>query len=544
MKPAWCIAVFAAAVAFAQQPYIETFELRLHNLDAVVTDAKGEPVRGLTKDDFIVLENGAPQNITNFSVYDTTPSETTGSQPVDDEEPEPESPRRFIFFVDDMSLRKPIRESLIRDANTLIEQLEENDLIAVVRPIGAKRMPQPFTTNRAAAREVLTEAIESCKLRLTGSHASRSRMDNAREEGEARYARREYIQSERERVEQRLSQLRALIASMAGVEGRKVLVLLTEGIPSIPGRDVMDPFGRIGAERPVDDWGQTGEDLNPLIDELGRTAAANGVTIYALEPELSFNAAIPRIQTGAEKLRARGSDAQARSQPIVEREAHGERMHYQAQTLRSLSERTGGRWSRGAATIDDVFRQVATDLSVYYSMAYRATGEENKPRRVTVQVRDRPELTVRTRTEVIERSAAREMGDLVASTLLFPRNVNELRISLETGKPKRKGSTVTIPIDVVIPLETMTFIRADNGKYAAALDIHHSVAGLERPFATTGRHRQDVVISADEYKKRKTINYRFKTGIEVWRGPTRIAIGVMDPVSHLVGFRTADVNAQ
>jgi DNA-binding CsgD family transcriptional regulator len=80
----------------------------------------------------------------------------------------------------------------------------------------------------------------------------------------------------------------------------------------------------------------------------------------------------------------------------------------------TLSERTGGRWFRGAVSIDDVFRQVAADLSTYYSRAYRATGDEDKPRRVTVQVRNRPERRVRTRTEVIERSKARERAAVLS----------------------------------------------------------------------------------------------------------------------------------
>ena len=69
----------AATMALAQQGYFETFEVRLHNLDVVVTDAKGNSVHGLTKDDFIVLENGLEQRITNFSSYDSGTSKVVSS---------------------------------------------------------------------------------------------------------------------------------------------------------------------------------------------------------------------------------------------------------------------------------------------------------------------------------------------------------------------------------------------------------------------------------------------------------------------------------
>src|SRR5690349_18722695 len=112
--------VFVSAVAILpatsqQAPpapqYGESLEVRLFNLDAIVTEKDGTPVRGLTKDDFIVLENNVPQEISNFSFYDigsstmalaangaeelvSTPTQTTVSA-------EAPPPRRFVFFIDE-----------------------------------------------------------------------------------------------------------------------------------------------------------------------------------------------------------------------------------------------------------------------------------------------------------------------------------------------------------------------------------------------------------------------------------------------------------
>ena len=69
--------------------FIETMEVRVVNVDVVVRDKKGNPVSGLTTDDFRILENGQPVEITNFlEVTSTTgaldtaaPSEaTTGTE--------------------------------------------------------------------------------------------------------------------------------------------------------------------------------------------------------------------------------------------------------------------------------------------------------------------------------------------------------------------------------------------------------------------------------------------------------------------------------
>jgi VWFA-related protein len=568
------VAAFAAVIAVAQTPYFETFEVRLHNLEVVVTDREGNPVHGLTKEDFIVRENGVEQNVTNFSMYDSgTATVRAGTRQVETlvqegaQEPAPEPappPRRVIFFVDDMAVRKPARKTLIRNATGLVDQLGPGDLAAVIRPTGANRVAQPYTTDMAAVRNRLTEAIESCKLELTTPGQFEliefiDAMENARTEDERRAARGRYRQRAEARVKQRLSQLRALVGSLAAVEGRKILVVITSGLPSSPGRDAIDFLAQMGmGPNPMQtEWGVP-SDFRPFIDELARTAAANGVTIYALEPEAPLSVGVQQktassvTTTTVNRERStfpgiassKPASLHVGGQNIAPPGMIDELQHYAGETLTSLAERTGGKWFRGVATIDDVFRQIASDLRVYYSLAYRATGPRDKPRRVAVTVRNRPELIVRTRTEVIDRSPEREMGDQVMATLLFPRDLNELHIDVSSGKPVRVGRRYTIPLDVVIPLETMTFVRGEADRYVAVMDIHFAAAGDSTDFTMSGNHRQNVEVSAQQYGARAGTTYRFKTTIEVAEGPTRIAIGVMDAASRLAAFRTLQVEAR
>ena len=45
---------------------VEKIDVRVINVDVVVTDKKGNRVPGLTKDDFLIYENGVPKPISNF----------------------------------------------------------------------------------------------------------------------------------------------------------------------------------------------------------------------------------------------------------------------------------------------------------------------------------------------------------------------------------------------------------------------------------------------------------------------------------------------
>src|SRR5688500_4732985 len=86
-------------------------------------------------------------------------------------------------------------------------------------------------------------------------------------------------------------------------------------------------------------------------------------------------------------------------------------------------------------------------------------------------------------------------------------------------RSRSRRHRVTIPLDVVIPLESLTFLPTEDGQYAAKIDIHYAIAGIKSTFQTSGRQQKNIEISEEQYEAREGTNYRFKTGVEVWRGP-------------------------
>src|SRR3990170_6345538 len=76
LRAIFLTAVVASASIFAaaqQQPAPSaTFQVEVNyvDIDAVVTDERGNFVAGLTKDDFELLDEGKPQDIDAFSLVD------------------------------------------------------------------------------------------------------------------------------------------------------------------------------------------------------------------------------------------------------------------------------------------------------------------------------------------------------------------------------------------------------------------------------------------------------------------------------------------
>src|ERR1051325_9628456 len=115
--PAMRIRIFYGAVlllplfasAQKQQPPIPaigaSIEVSIVNVDVFVTDKQGQRVRGLTRDDFEIYENGKQQPITNFAEYaeeapPTSAPAATTTAPTPTATAAPPQPRTIIFFFD------------------------------------------------------------------------------------------------------------------------------------------------------------------------------------------------------------------------------------------------------------------------------------------------------------------------------------------------------------------------------------------------------------------------------------------------------------
>jgi VWFA-related protein len=550
------ILALALSLLAAQTPYVETFEVRVQNLDVVVTDRKGNAVSGLTKDDFIVLDAGVPQEISNFSAYQESAGNATAPAASAAETPSAEPPpRKVVFFIDELSLHPSSRAKLVRGAMQLLDGMSSRDEAMIVAATGAENVVQALTSDRAAIRRALEKTMEASYFRANTQTAIERRdfetqMRLSASGAEIRAAHRRYAANLKRRVEQRLGGLRALVASMAGLEGKKVLVLVTSSLAAMPGLDdasqerveLVESFGRSVGEGAAGTFIQSEAgpstivpsvyDLRPLIEDLGRTAAASGITIYPLQPDVPLEIVTPGSVESRANLRT--SNTQSYASTLQNNEM----------TMVSLAETTGGRWFRGDGKIDDIFRQVATDVRSYYSIGYHVKDERDRPRRVEVRVKNHPDLTVRTRRDVVEKSTEREMADLTMATLLYTHPVNELAITATASAPRHVRDAYSIPLEVRIPMEKLTFLPIAGGRYTASFRVHYAATGDRIDFVAGQQREQRLELTEEQFQAIAGKLFRYTTDIMVTRGHYRIAVGVIDTTTRLTGFQTVSVNAE
>lgn len=567
------------ALLFAQSPqttptFLETLDVRITNVDVVVTDRAGKAVRGLRRDDFVVTENGAPQPITNFAEYGGTSGAAEAETAVQPGAPAPQPqtvaapPRKFLFYIDEMSLTGRAEPHLIDAATELIRrQMRPGDEAMVMTHGKQAQLALDFTGDRALVEKRLREELDH----LTSFRAKTTRQEDEffLRHGPPAASVREQIQQARiyatrvnRRVTSTLRGLLGLVGALNQTSGRKVLVVLSESLPAEPGKEAfgmstlaaaISPTqvgiaGAIVEQMPSEafDPGDAAAhaswyDVRPMIRELAARAGANGVTIYTLQPDLGGVVHVPGAGADVGGRRAvnmgpRGGGGFAVNQ-------FGRQMLEETrETLQTLADDTGGKFFLGGSRIARGFRTIAEDVTAYYSLGYRASTGGSGIQKIDVRVKGRPELSVRARREILRRSPEREMDEIVAANLIFPRQVNELGITAAAEKPQNRIESIRVPVIVRIPMANLTFIP-NGDKYRAEFSVHY--AAIDGAGFTTGAFREQIVeIPASEIDAARTKPFKYTTDLMVSPGTLRIAVGVYDKYSRLAGFQQLEVNAR
>src|ERR1043165_3455176 len=138
----------------------------LVQVDAVVTK-DGKLVNNLTADDFEIYEDGKRQTITSFAYISNVPNATPQPPTKETKKATPVVPfsplkagdarRTMAFVVDDLGLSAESMYQVKKQLRKFVtEQLQPNDLVAIIRTSGELGALQQFTNDK----RILTRAVD------------------------------------------------------------------------------------------------------------------------------------------------------------------------------------------------------------------------------------------------------------------------------------------------------------------------------------------------------------------------------------------------
>ncbi|HEY5610344.1 MAG TPA: VWA domain-containing protein, partial [Thermoanaerobaculia bacterium] len=526
---------------------VETVDVRVINVDVVVTDRKGNPINGLQMDDFEVYENRRPQKVTNFyevrATEAPTPVEPAAAAPapaaprVETEEIPPHLRRRVIFYVDNLSMAPFNRNRVFQQMKVFAKDaLRPGDEAMIVTWNRSMKIRVPFTNDAKLIEQQLDAIAGESALgiqTISERRSLESRIRDTNNYNEAIAIARQYSQSVEHDLRQSVSAINGLISMFAGLEGKKILVLTTEGFPIQPGREMFMFIEEMRREKQEWQASTSGSleslsfESSRLIESIARGANANGITMYTLH---------------AGGL-AGGSEMSAENSQPIPYSVTQAALQNSTDSLHLMAEMTGGLAIVGTNNFKDGFKKIGRDLQSYYSLGYRSGTERvDRQRQVEVRVKNR-NYVVRSRRSFVEKSVPTEMSDRVIANLFYPTSTNDLKITVTTGLPVRQeDGNFQIPVDVHIPMESLTFLPQGE-MMLGGFSVFVAAANKAGDMSDVSRRSQQVRLKPDEMPTIKGKHYTYQLELLVEKGPNKISVGVIDEIANLTGFDRREVLA-
>ncbi|HEX8411958.1 MAG TPA: VWA domain-containing protein [Thermoanaerobaculia bacterium] len=537
-----CALLLLCFVAEGQSKIGETIEVSIVNVDVVVTDKAGKRVTGLTADDFEIREGGKVQPISNFAEYRSdlsggvtaietvpgaaTPAVTTVARPK----------RNVIVFVESVRLLPHQAREMYGSIRTLLrETIAKGDRATVITWTNAVLVRQPFTDDLASLERVVNEleieAVNGPRDVSRDIRRDQGRSDAAEDEMAASLAAGgvasasggmppvhalEAAKRQLAQIKQKTHVLEALMHSISGLDGRKVIVMAMRRFGVFAGAEYFN--GEMPVER------RREFETAPLHDRLVKTANAHGITLYPVFPVgLRWD---PEDSSYGPDLGSLNSD-----NDLLQGALQGKIMFNETNALADLAEKTGGLMAWGSKNIADMLPRVVDDLEAYYSLAYRArTSGKDVSRDIAVRAKN-SDYRVRSRKQFVEKSDATLMNDRVIANLYQTLDGTSFAFDVVGGEMKSTGrNRWALPLKVRIPIAALTTLPSgavEVGEFSV-----YVVTGAVVGVSSEVQHKtQSFRIPRNDLAKAKASYYTYEVTLNIDQKTDRLSVGVIDETS-------------
>lgn len=510
-------------------PVIESVDVSVTSVDVIVTDSKGNRVPGLTAEDFELKQDGVPQKITNFFAVagGKVLLEDGKTVPLDSQEAAAEVPRdlksRYVFYIDNQNIQPMNRNRMFRRLKEFIPQVigpsAEGMVISYSRSL---KVRQKLTSD---PKEILN-AIENIELDTGGGTTTAGerrdaveRINQSKSSQEAISIARSYAQSYKNDLEFTIDAMKETLDSMAGLQGRKNFLYVSEGLPASAGYELFEAI-REKFQDTAATMEQFDFDMNLKYLKIIQSANANGITIYTLDA------------TGLSTSDLMSADSRTTDVRINDFSA---RQNMQG-PIRMLAEQTGGTATVNTNDWKVALDQIAADFSNFYSLGYRsARGAADRPHRLEVSVKKKG-LTVRTRTSYVEKSVETRTAEAVVSSLSYPRADNPLQANLSLGEAKPYDrENYSLPVRIAVPIGKLGLVPSGD-RYEGQFFVYFVVRDAAGNQSDLQIQRQPVSVPAKEFEAAQRKDFYYDATLLVVPGGQKLSVGVRDAVSNQVSF--------
>jgi VWFA-related protein len=517
-------------------PVSESVDVSITNVEVFVTDSKGQRVAGLTTADFEVRQDGVPQKITNFYAVagGKVLLEDGTSIPLGatDKDAAVEVPREvtahYVFYVDNLNIQPQNRNRMFKRLKEFIPQVigpnAEGMVVTFNRSV---KIRKAFTND---PKELLG-ALEDIELDTGGGtnyqserRDAISKINDAKSSSEAQSFARTYALALRNDLEFTVDAIQSTINSLAGLQGRKNFVYMSEGLPATAGLELYEAI-REKFQDPSASMQEFEYDMNAKYVKIVSAANANGVTVYTLDASGLTTSDLMSAENRTTDVRV--------SEFFVRQNMQG--------PIRMMAEETGGIAAINTNDWKASLDQIASDFSNFYSLGYRsAKGASDRPHKIEVSVKKKG-LKVRTRTSFVEKSVETKTAEAVLASLHYSRSDNPLQASMSVGEPKSYDSqNYLLPVRISVPIGKLGLLPSGD-RYEGQFFVYFAVLDVSGKQSDLQIQKQPVTVPAKDLAAAQRKDFYFDVQLIVVPGGQKLAVGVRDGVSNLTSYLQKNV---
>lgn len=542
-KTAAVLLLLAAATGFSQQPppakppaktsalppISESVEVSVTNIEVFVTDGSGKRVSGLKRDDFELRQDGVPQKITNFysvsggKVLLEDGKEMSIDEPAEKEELPVEVRARYLIYIDNLNIQVQNRNRMFRSLKTWVAQsIGRNAEAMVVTWNRSLKVRRKFTSEAGD----IVGLLETIEMETGGGSSIASerrdalhRIDESQSANEATMMARQHSQSLKSDLEFSVNALKDTVNGLAGVSGRKILIYVSEGLPSTAGQELFDAI-QIKFREQASTLEQFDFNMNSKYMGIVQAANAQGVTIWPLDAS--------GLQ-GDDLISAENRQFENRPSAFLMRQ------NLQG-PIELMAEMTGGKAAVNTNDWKSNLDELTKDFSNFYSIGYRSTrAAVDRPHSIEVTVKGKG-LKVRSRKGFVEKTIETRTAEAVVAALNYSRDDNPLGIALALGESSPyDGENFLIPARISIPIGKIGLVPTGD-TYEGRLFIYFVVLDVSGKQSDLTLREQKITVPVAKLKESQAKFLPYEVKMLVVPGGQKISIAVRDGISNQVSY--------
>ncbi len=486
----------------ANQDTAVRISTQLVQVDVVVTDKKGKHVEDLTADDLELTVDGKKQSLSHFThinlplvARELPPTKKKSDKFVAPEsmptrQIAPSEVRRTIaFIVDDLGLgfasTERVRETLRK---FVAEQMQEGDLIAIIRTGNGLGMLEQFTSDKPLLYSAIERLIWNPLSRdmsptfgMTSTDAAETTAAQSDTDAAAQAAAQgdadEFYESSF--TTGTLGAVNFIVRGLRDLPGRKSVILLSDGF-------------KVYSKNDNDN---TTELILQQMRNLTEQANRSSVVIYAMDAK-GLQALSPGADTGGRMTESTLTDARDAAQETQDGPTF-------------LAQQTGGFVVTNTNDLNIGIQEAIYDQQSYYLLGFDPEDGtfDRRYHKIKVTVK-RPGLRVRTRSgffgvndEDTTRPEMKTRGDQLLGSILAPFGKHDLSLQMTPVFFNSAKAGPFVRALFHIDCSKLTFKDGPNGQKQLNLDLAAFAFDEEGATADVTAHRINLSFDEKQYQQ-------------------------------------------